>query len=51
MDPHAGRLTYPDADGYVWQEGDFPKWGVMLLFDGGGRICLWEDETGYGDFY
>ena len=51
MDPYRVKLTPPDKDGYVWQEGEFPKWGVMPLSMGRGRICLWECATGYGDFY
>ncbi len=45
------KLSPPDKDGYVWQEGEFPKWGVMPLSLFRGRICWWECETGYGAFY
>lgn len=51
MDSHRVKLDGPDKDGYVWHEGDFPKWGVMPLSLGRGRICWWDCSTGYDDFY
>ena len=52
MDSYRVELLPPDEDGWVWErKEDFPKWAVMPLSLGRGRIVLNEDPTGYSSYY
>ena len=52
MDPYRVELLPPDEYGAVWQKKeDFPKWAVVPLASGRGRITLFKNSSGYEDYY